>query len=293
MCLSPALRDTAAALLEVGEHLKITRPGMRGHAVSSLGTHLVQLRREHLGALAPHSHGCCVVFCLASSLLFLGWETLNISILRTAEKKDTYGLKALGRPVRHLLDGDMSMGSLPDPHHGPNTEATAGGCPRQPVSLQKLSPPCAAHQQLLAVPPPAALCSSALLQAAGILLAAERAEIRSPVRAAQAQPCMENVLSTHWRQRQDSPPGREGRGGLAACPVPSEKAPESPVLKQRWAQAGGMAGAAEASSPTGSPPPRVSSALLRAQSSRSEGAQAPARRWSPAGRWPPRGAVVR
>lgn len=39
--------------------------------------------------------------------------------------------------------------------------------------------------------------------------------------------------------------------------------------------------------------PRVSPALLRAQSSRSEGARAPARRWSPAGRCPPRGAEAR
>lgn len=110
MRFSPALADTAAALLEVGDHLKVAHlPGVGGGVVSFLRAHLVQFGGENLAAPATHGHGCCVLLCVASSLLFLGCEVLNISILSAAEKKkDIHGHKALGHPVHHSLGVEMS-----------------------------------------------------------------------------------------------------------------------------------------------------------------------------------------
>jgi len=147
MCLSSALRDTASALLEVGDHLEVTHlPGLCGGVVSSLRAHLVQFRGEHLAAPATRGHGCSVLLRLASSLLFLGWEVPNICILSAAEKKDSHGLKALGRPVHRSPGEEMSPGNVLDLHHGPDTVATrvvsqpqhAPRCPRaacQPLKI--------------------------------------------------------------------------------------------------------------------------------------------------------------
>lgn len=87
MRLPPALRDAATALLQVGDHLEVTHlPGVCGRVISSLGAHLVQFGGKHLGAPATRGHGSCVLCFSASSLLFLGWELLNIPILRAAEE---------------------------------------------------------------------------------------------------------------------------------------------------------------------------------------------------------------
>lgn len=235
MCLPPGLRDTATALLEVGDHLKVAHlPGVRGGIVSSLRTHLVQFGGEHLGAPATHSHGCCVLSQLASSLLFLGWEVQNISILSAAEKKDTHELKALGHPIHHFLGGQMSTGNLLDPHHGPDTGATwvvnqpqlAPHYPGEAHRLPQIDPTtlslpaqllaCLLH--CLATHQPTALLPYSPLQAAGIFLAAGRAETRSLVQAAQAWPCMENLYQRAGCR--DRALLCRGRGSHAPCKGP-------------------------------------------------------------------------